>query len=56
MDEENMDDDNENSVAEICADPRTDSVLGLKLRPNPDGRRKPPRSRVYGVYPQNNNG
>jgi hypothetical protein len=51
MDELNIDDENDNSVMEICQDQRTDSVLGLKLRPIPDGRRKPPRSRVYGVYP-----
>lgn len=58
LDEENnLDDDNENSAVDIyCSDPRSDSVMGLKLRPNPDGRRKPPRSRVYGVYQQNNNG
>ena len=56
MDELNIDEENDNSVIEICHDQRTDSVLGLKLRPNPDGRRKPPRSRVFGLNPQNNNG
>lgn len=56
LEEDNLEDENDSLALEICVDSRLDSVLGLQLKPNMEGRRKPPRSRVFGIYPNSNNG